>query len=139
MAKITKIQTKSPDRKDTLLGTEYPSGLTANFSIGGIENLFMSTKADRKIPVESEVDFTTDEPMDWSEGDRYINTGTGIGSSSGTPVVKDYIYEIINSQWEEIVPVAGFTLFNKDRFRNLVYTGSAWVSNSVTQAEMNLF
>jgi hypothetical protein len=139
MAKITKFQSKSPDRKDLLLGTEYPSGLTTNFPIGSIENLFMSTKADRKIPVELEADFTVNEPSGWQENDRYINTTTGIASSSGTPVVADYIYEIINGEWVEIVPVAGFTLFNKDRLRNLVYTGSAWVSNSVTQAEMEMF
>jgi hypothetical protein len=138
MAKITKIKKRSPDRKDTLLGVEYLTGATSNFTLGSIENLFMSTKADRKIPVESERDFTTDEPMEWDEGDRYINTGTGEGSSSGTPVVANYIYEIVDGVWHEIVPVAGFTLFNKERFRNLVYTGSAWVSNSITQAEFDL-
>ena len=125
-------------RGSKLLGTGTSQEGTANFSVGQLENFILGSKGDRKIPVISQIDFTTAEPTAYLEGARYINTATGEGSSSSTPVVANYIYEARNSAWVEIAPAIGFTVWNIDQSKNFTYSGTAWLSDFVTQAQLDL-
>ncbi len=137
MPKINNYQSRPPLRTDKLLGTDNPSGQTANFTVGEIEDFILGTKGDRKIPVEAQLDFTTTEPVGDTEGLRYINTVTGASSLTQTAVVRNYIYEKREGEWAEIVPTEGFTLWDKDLDRNLVYTGSSWVWNAISQVDLD--
>ena len=138
MPKINNYESRPPLRTDKLLGTDNPSGQTANFTISSIEDFILGAKGDRKIPVTSQVDFTTAEPTAYEEGARYINTVTGEGSSSSTPVTANYIYEARSLAWVEIAPAIGFTVWNIDQSKNFTYSGTTWVSDFVTQAQLDL-
>ena len=137
MPKINNYESRPPLRTDKLLGTDNPSGQTANFTVGELEDFMLGVKGDRKIPVEAQVDFTTAEPYGAIDDLRYINTVTGLSALTQTSVVKDYIYAFRGTEWEAIVPTEGFTLWDKQLDRNLVYTGSAWVWNAISQVDLD--
>ena len=138
MTKISNYESRPPLRTDKLLGTDNPSGQTANFTFSSIEDFILGAKGDRKIPVQSQLDFTTSEPNAFVEGNRYINTVTGVGSASGTAVVANSIYEARNGAWAEIVPAAGFTVWDIAQSKNFTFNGSAWIGDFVTQAQLDL-
>jgi lysophospholipase L1-like esterase len=138
MPKINTFRSRPPLRTDKLVGTDNPDGKTANFTIGAITDFILGSKGDRKFPVRLQVDFTTQEPTAYLEGARYINTVTGIGSSSGTPVVQGYIYEAINAEWVEIAPEIGFTVWDIAQTKNFTYDGTAWTGDYVSETQLDL-
>ena len=125
-------------RGSKLLGTGTSQEGTANFSVGQLENFILGSKGDRKIPVTSQVDFTTAEPTAYLEGSRYINTVTGPASSSGTYVIANNIYEAINNSWVETVVSIGFTVWDIALSKNFSYDGSAWTGDYVSSAQLDL-
>jgi len=138
MAIIDSYPLGNINRKSKLLGTESPGQETSNFTMSSIEDFIIGVKGDRKIPVISQLDFTTSEPTAFVEGNRYINTVTGVGSASGTAVVANSIYEARSSAWTEITPVAGFTVWDIAQSKNLTFDGSAWIGDYVSEAQLDL-
>ncbi len=138
MARIDQYSTRQPSRTDILLGTDEPTGRTSNFSLADLEDFLLSNKGDRKIPIEQKIDLTASEPESPVDGGRYLNTQTGTSSITSTAVVADYIYELRAGEWFELIPVEGFTLWDKNEKENITYAGAGygWVSNTVSGAQL---
>jgi hypothetical protein len=138
MARIDQYSTRQPSRTDILLGTDEPTGRTSNFSLADLEDFLLSNKGDRKIPIERRVNLTQSEPENPAQGGRYLNTHTGTSSITSTAVVADYIYELRAGEWFELIPVEGFTLWDKNDKQNITYAGVGygWVSNTVSGAQL---
>jgi len=77
--------------------------------------------------VADEVDFTAAEPGSPTQGDRYLNTGTGNSSGTGQSVTANYVYEWNGASWTEIVPTEAAACLVEDRDMLIGYNGSAWV------------
>ncbi|MDB4404639.1 hypothetical protein N9177_00500 [bacterium] len=138
MARIDQYSTRQPSRTDILLGTDEPTGRTSNFSLADLEDFLLSNKGDRKIPIEQRIDLTSSEPENPVSGGRYLNTVTGTSSITSTAVVADYIYELRAGEWVELIPVEGFTLWDKGAKENITYAGAGygWVANTVSGAQL---
>ncbi len=138
MARIDQYSTRQPSRTDILLGTDEPTGRTSNFSLADLEDFLLMNKGDRKIPIEQRIDLTSSEPENPVDGGRYLNTVTGTSSITSTAVVEDYIYELRAGEWFELIPVEGFTLWDKGAKENITYagTGYGWVANTVSGAQL---
>ena len=136
MAIINSLPVSNPTRSSKILGTTGTERSTSNFTVAGLEDLILGAKGDRKIPVQSQLNFTTSEPSSLTEGDRYINTTTGVSSITGINVIANYIYEVRNLAWTEIVPAAGFTVWDIATSKNFTYSGSAWIGDFVTEAQL---
>lgn len=138
MARIDQYSTRQPSRTDILLGTDEPTGRTSNFSLADLEDFLLSNKGDRKIPIEQKIDLTQSEPENPVQGGRYLNTHTGTSSITSTAVVADYIYELRAGEWFELIPVEGFTLWDKNDKQNITYAGVGygWVSDTVSGAQL---
>ena len=138
MARIDQYSTRQPSRTDILLGTDEPTGRTSNFSLADLEDFLLMNKGDRKIPIEQRIDLTSSEPENPVSGGRYLNTVTGTSSITSTAVVEDYIYELRAGEWVELIPVEGFTLWDKNERQNITYAGIGygWVSNTISGAEL---
>ena len=89
-------------------------------------------------PVLDQIDMTSAEPVAPSDGDRYINTGTGNSSETAQAVVANRIYEWNTVDWDEYIPVEGWAVWDQDADMNYVYNGSAWVTFGSTVTHNNL-
>lgn len=77
-------------------------------------------------PVLDIIDFTSAEPGAPSDGDRYINSGTGASSGTAQSVTADYIYTWDGSIYIESVTVKGYTVFVMDEDKYYTFV-AAWV------------
>ena len=136
MAIINSLPVSNPNRSSKILGTNGAGINTSNFTVAGLEDLILGAKGDRKIPVQSQLNFVTSEPSSLTEGNRYINTTTGVSSVTQVNVIANYIYEVRNQAWTEIVPQAGFTVWDIATSKNFTYNGSAWIGDFVTEAQL---
>ena len=88
-----------------------------------------------------QINFTTSEPISPSTGDRYINTTTGVGSTTtSTAFVIDRIYEWDFNQggiWIEFIPNEGWTAWNEYIDTNLTFNGVSWVEFGSTVSHNN--
>jgi len=74
------------------------------------------------------LDFTAAEPAGPGAGDRYLNTGTGVGSVTGQAVVADHIYEWSGLLWEDFTPDEGAVTLDETSNMLTAYNGAAWVN-----------
>ena len=136
MPKINNYESRPPLRSDKLLGTDNPSGQTANFTVGELEDLILGNKGDRQIPINSQLDFTSAEPQFPQDGSRYISTSGGVSNRTSTTVAIHNIYERVESKWVETVPAVGFTVWDLSQGKNFTYTGSSWQAVGVSIGEV---
>ena len=88
-----------------------------------------------------QINFTTSEPISPSTGDRYVNTTTGVGSTTtSTAFVINRIYEWDFNQggiWIEFIPNEGWTAWNESIDTNLTFNGVSWVEFGSTVSHNN--
>lgn len=94
-----------------------------------MSNLVLNQIAQRawQQPIINQLDFTTAEPVSPSVNDRYINTVTGSGSQTAQSVTATFIYQWNGGTWTEIVPTAGYALWDNASGQYLSFNGTAWI------------
>lgn len=80
--------------------------------------------------VLSQIDMTVAEPGAPADGDRYINTTTGVGSVTGQAVTEDYIYEWSDgyAAWVETPVDEGACTLDEALNDIMGYNGTSWVN-----------
>jgi len=125
MARISKlIVDSSVEAGDKIVTTNVSDQSSKNIKISQIEGYVYGVQGDRRMPIISQLDFTTVEPI-LVDGARYINTVAGI-SVSGINVNANSIYQGVNGKWNEIVPVTGWMVWDKYLSKNLIFDGNLW-------------
>ena len=82
-------------------------------------------KLDWQESVISFLDFTTNEPFNPADGDRYIST------QDATPWVGNFIYEFNISAWQEIAPDDGTVCYDEATKETYIFNGLDWVITQV--------
>jgi hypothetical protein len=89
----------------------------------------------------SQLNFTTSEPVSPSDGDRYINNTTGLGSvSTSITFTINRIYEWSSQgagSWLEFIPQEGWTLWDESLDTNYTFNGTDWVEFGSTVSHNN--
>ena len=99
---------------------------TALFGISGAGSGDINS-LDWQESVQDELDFTAAEPGAPSDGDRYLNTGSGASSGTGQTVAANDIEVWNGTNWTEITPTEGACTLVEDRDMIIGFNGSAWV------------
>lgn len=86
--------------------------------------------SDAQASVLDTLDFTSAEPGSPTDGDRYINSATGVSSETSQSVNANYIYQWNSSTsvWDETIPTEGAICTDEDANQTLLYNGSAWIA-----------
>ena len=78
-------------------------------------------------PVEGIADFTAAEPAPSTVGERWINTATGLASSTGQSVAEDAIYTWDGAAWTETLAEDAMTLRDRSSGNLVNFNGTEWV------------
>lgn len=92
----------------------------------GWAKLAEEDELDRTLVVETQVDFTTSEPGAPTDNQAWINTVAGVSSGTGQTLAQWDVEVWNGTDWTEIIPYDGMTLYDKNLNQLLTFNGATW-------------